>query len=170
MTTPFIGDIRMFGFNFAPQNYAECNGQFIAISQNNALFALIGTTYGGNGSTTFALPNMQGRTPMHFNASTTPQGTMAGAEYVQITSSTMPAHNHLVNATTGTANRRVPTGKMFGADTSSVADFYVAPGTTTSLNPGSVSATGSGQGHNNMQPSLVINFCIALFGIFPSRN
>jgi microcystin-dependent protein len=159
----------MFGFNFTPQNYAQCNGQLIAISQNNALFALIGTTYGGNGTTNFALPNLQGRTPMHFS-STTPQGTVAGAENVQITTSTMPAHNHVVNATTNTATRRVPTGKMFAADTASVADFYVAPGTTTTLAPGSVSATGSGQGHNNMQPSLVINFCIAVFGIFPTRN
>lgn len=169
MTSPFIGDIRMFGFNFTPRNFAQCNGQIVAISQNNALFALIGTIYGGNGSTTFALPNLQGRTAMHFNAST-PLGTVAGVENVQITAATMPAHNHAVNATTTTANRRVPTGKMFAADVASVADFYVAPGTTTTLASGSVSLTGSGQGHNNMQPSLVINFCIALFGIFPSRN
>lgn len=175
MATPFIGQIAIFGFNFAPRNWAQCNGQLLAISQNTALFSILGTTYGGNGQTNFALPDMRGRVPVHAGAGNglpaRTLGERSGVESVTLTSTQIPSHTHSLLGTTAAANRRLPAGKTLGADTASVADYYAAPGTNmTTLAPASVSNAGSGQPHSNMQPYLAVNICIALFGIFPSRN
>jgi microcystin-dependent protein len=170
---PYISEIRLFGFPFAPKGWAQCNGQAVAINQNQALFALIGTIYGGNGQTTFNLPDLRGRTPVHFSTNI-PQGAMAGAESVTLTSSQMPLHTHLVSAATDQPNVRNFDGAVFASainaqDGSPVNTYGSATGPVP-LNPGSVSAAGGSQPHSNLQPSLVMNFCIALVGVFPSRS
>lgn len=174
MTDFFIGQINLFGFDFAPRFWAQCNGQLLAISQNQALFALLGTSYGGNGTTTFALPDLRGRVPIGFGNSGTlgsfAIGQAAGAEAVTLTTSNLPAHTHTLAATTQVATRRVPTGRMLATDTSTNAEYYAPPGTTTPLSPNSITATGGTSPHENRQPYLATNFCIALSGIFPSRN
>lgn len=170
MTNPFLGEVRMFGFGFAPKNWAQCNGQLLSIQQNAALFALLGTMYGGNGTTNFALPNLQSRVPMHrSNDGTYQQGAVGGTEQVTITNATMPSHIHFLVGTTATADKKVSVGALA---TSAVAtDYYYSPPTSLStLNPASIGMTGGGVGHNNLQPYLVVNYCIALSGIFPSRN
>jgi len=178
MTQPFIGQIQPFGFGFAPRNWAQCNGQILSIAQNTALFALLGTMYGGNGQTTFALPNLQSRVPLH--AGTSPsgesffQGEEAGVEAVTLTINTMPAHNHNFLGTSTNADVPVPADNVaLGTihQSSANGDNYYAPDTTPQpLNPGSISTVGGSQPHNNIQPYLTINWCIALSGIFPSRN
>jgi microcystin-dependent protein len=173
MAEPFIGEIRLFGFNFAPRGFALCNGQTLAIAQNQALFALLGTVYGGNGTTSFALPNLQGRSPIHFGTSSqgsTVLGTPAGSETVTLTIATMPAHNHQLVGTSAVANKKPAAGHSFANDTSPAVNFYAPPGPVVTINPQSISNTGSGAPHENMQPFLVMNYCIALQGIFPSRN
>jgi microcystin-dependent protein len=160
----------MFGFGFAPKSWAMCNGQLLSIQQNAALFSLLGTTYGGNGVNNFALPNLQSRVPMHrSNDGTYVQGALGGTEQVTITNATMPAHIHSLVGTTATADKKVPIGVLA---TSAVAtDFYYSPPTSlTALNSASIGMTGNGVGHSNLQPYLTINYCIALQGIFPSRN
>ena len=170
MTNPFLGEVRMMSFGFAPKNWAQCNGQLMSIQQNAALFSLLGTMYGGNGVNNFALPNLQSRVPMHrSNDGTYVQGALGGSEQVTITQGTMPSHIHFLVGNTTTANFRVPTGVPA---TSAVAtNFYYSPATNLSqLNPSSIGMTGGGQGHSNIQPYLTINYCIALSGIFPSRS
>jgi microcystin-dependent protein len=170
VTNPFLGEVRSFGFNFAPKNWALCNGQLLSIQQNTALFALLGTMYGGNGVQNFALPNLQSRVPMHrSNDGVYVQGQMAGSEQVTITNATMPAHIHFLVGNTTTASTRVAVGVPA---TSAVAtNFYYSPATNlAALNPASIGMTGNGVGHSNLQPYLVINYCIALSGIFPSRT
>jgi microcystin-dependent protein len=170
VTNPFLGEVRSFGFGFAPKNWALCNGQLLSIQQNAALFSLLGTMYGGNGVNNFALPNLQSRVPMHRSGDGTyVQGVVAGTEQVTITQGTMPGHIHFLVGNTTTATTRVPTGTLA---TSAVAtNFYYSPATNLStLNPSSIGMTGGGVGHSNLQPYLVINYCIALSGIFPSRN
>jgi microcystin-dependent protein len=170
VTNPFLGEVRMFGFGFAPKNWAQCNGQLLSIQQNAALFALLGTMYGGNGVNNFALPNLQSRVPMHrSNDGTYVQGALGGTEQVTITNATMPTHAHFLVGTTATADKKVSVGALA---TSAVAtDYYYSPPTSLStLNPASIGMTGGGVGHNNLQPYLVVNYCIALSGIFPSRN
>lgn len=170
MSNPFLGEVRMFGFGFAPKTWALCNGQLLSIQQNAALFSLLGTMYGGNGVNNFALPNLQSRVPMHrSNDGTYVQGALGGTEQVTITQATMPAHIHSLVGTTATADKKVPVGVLA---TSAVAtDFFYSPATNLStLNPASIGMTGSGVGHSNLQPYLTINYCIALQGIFPSRN
>jgi microcystin-dependent protein len=160
----------MFGFGFAPKNWAQCNGQLMSIQQNAALFALLGTMYGGNGVNNFALPNLQSRVPMHrSNDGTYVQGALGGSEQVTITNATMPAHIHSLVGTTATADAVLAAYTL--ASSSVASDFYYSPPTSLStLNPASIGMTGSGLGHSNLQPYLVINYCIALSGIFPSRN
>lgn len=171
MAEPFISEIRLFGFSFAPKGWAFCSGQTLSIAQNQALFALIGTMYGGNGTTTFNLPDLRGRTPLHFSASI-PQGAMAGVESVTLLSSQMPQHTHAVNATSdaGAVLQFENTVFASAVSTSGAVSAYGPPTATVPLNTASVSATGGGQPHSNLQPSLVMNFCIALVGVFPSRS
>ena len=171
MTTPFIGSIKMFGGNFAPRNYAFCAGQLIPISQNDALFALIGTTYGGDGQNTFALPDLRGRTPIH--RGTGPSGTtylmgeVVGSETVTLTGTQLPAHTHVLGANSGPGNLPGPTGGVWAQ--SSGSQNY-GPTVDTPMSSSAVGIAGGSQPHDNMQPFLAINFIIALFGIFPSQN
>jgi microcystin-dependent protein len=170
VANPFLGEVRSFGFNYAPKGWALCNGQILPINQNTALFALLGTTYGGNGVSTFQLPNLQGRVPMHRSLNGTyQQGTIAGTEQVTITQSTMPLHNHLLVGTTSTGDAKIP-ASVLGVSASATDYYYALPTSPVMLNQGSISPAGSGQGHPNLQPYLVINYCIALMGVFPSRG
>jgi len=168
MSQPFIGEIRMFGGLFAPYGYAFCQGQLLSISQYQALYALIGTTYGGDGVNTFALPDLQGRVPLHAGAdsfgNTYVQGEKAGTESVTLTSQQNPAHSHTVVAQT-TANAKSPSNTVYGGGGTSI--YRASP--STQMNGAMVGVTG-GQPHDNMMPYLVINFIIALQGAFPSRN
>lgn len=180
MSQPYLGEIRMFGGNFAPRNNAQCNGQLLAISQSTALFSLLGTSYGGNGVQTFALPDLRGRLPINQGngPGLTPRviGEQAGSETVTITQATTPTHNHVVNATTDIGNLTGPSDKAIPAeptDGTTQGTLYVAPPPATvlaAMNPLAVSLTGGSQPHQNMMPSLAITFIIALNGIFPSRN
>ena len=165
MATPFIGEIRMFGGNFAPVNWALCNGQLLAISENTALFQLIGTTYGGDGQNTFALPNLQGRIPVH-QATGFVIGQLAGEEAHTLTVNEIPSHVHtLVAATTATTN--TPNGNHWGGGG---ANLYKPGPASAAMNATAVTIAGGSQPHDNMMPFLVVNFIIALFGIFPSQN
>jgi microcystin-dependent protein len=180
MAEPFLSEIRMMSFNFAPKGWAQCNGQLLPINQNQALFALLGTTYGGDGQTTFALPNLRGRTPIHFGSGHI-LGEAAGATAVTITQQTMPTHTHAVSARTDVvlpdAGPQDPTGKFYAAPQVSAqggnitdVKLYADPSNLQALSPQAVSNTGGSQPHTNMMPFLTINFCIALQGIFPSPN
>jgi microcystin-dependent protein len=179
MSQAYISQITAFGFNFAPKFWALCNGQILSIQQNAALFSLLGTTYGGNGVSTFALPNLQSRVMLHFgqsqSGSTYTQGEVGGAETVQITTATMPAHTHQFAGTTQNADRFNVTNNGWALATvnpaSGDAGPYYAPDTNpTPLNPSALSLVGGNQSHTNIQPYLTINWCICMFGIFPSRN
>ncbi|MDQ6804015.1 MAG: tail fiber protein [Actinomycetota bacterium] len=171
MSEPFLGEIRMFGFNFAPQGWAMCNGQTLSISQNTALFSLLGTQYGGNGQTTFALPDLRSSVAMHQGQgpglSPYVIGEKAGTESVTLTSAQMPQHNHSVVANGGSGTTTRPGG---GVPARTTEDIYAAAPDGTTMNPGMIGNTGGSQPHTNIQPYLVVNFCIALQGIFPSRN
>lgn len=174
MLEPFIGAICMFGFNFAPKGWATCDGQIMQISQNTALFSLLGTTFGGNGMQTFGLPDLRGRVPIHQGQgpglSAYTMGQAAGTETVTLTVNQMPMHNHLVNANSAAGDTGAPAGAIFA--NSGVTDKeYLASGLPNeSMSPNIVAQNGGSQSHNNMQPFLTVNFCIALVGIFPSRN
>ena len=165
MAEPFLSEIRIMSFNFPPKGWAFCNGQFLPINQNQALFALLGTTYGGNGQTTFALPNFQGKVPIHVGAGHT-LGETAGSSSVTVNIQQLPQHIHFFQATNSNGNTLDPSNAVLAA----VNNAYGAPANTTTLHPLSVSNVGGSQAHNNMQPYLVLNFCIALQGIFPSPN
>jgi len=171
MAEPFLSEIRIMGFNYPPKGWAFCNGQFLPINQNQALFALLGTTYGGNGQTTFALPNLQGKTPIHMGNGYT-LGQTGGATSHTLSLSEMPQHQHPLNATSAQAAQadgNVPSNaKMLSQ---SIGDFfYAGPGNATAMASDAVSSVGGSQPHPNMQPYLTLSFCIALQGIFPSRN
>ena len=169
MATPFIAEIVMFGGNFAPRGWAFCQGQLLSIAQNTALFSLLGTTYGGNGQTTFALPDLRGRVPIQQGSGPglTPRvlGEQGGTETVTLQVTQMPAHTHTVSASTAAAGDTVPTGNVL----SEGSIYHAAPGNTT-LSPTAIGASGGSQPHNNIQPFLALNFIIATQGIFPSRN
>jgi microcystin-dependent protein len=167
MAEPFLSEIRIFSFNFPPKGWAFCNGQFLPINQNQALFALLGTTYGGNGQTTFALPNLQGRVPIHVDDSHN-LGEKAGSSSVTITPQEMPQHLHFLQGTSNTTNNTpIVAGNLPAKVGSSV---YSEPTGLQTLRPSSISNVGGSQPHTNMMPYLVLNFCIALQGIFPSQN
>jgi microcystin-dependent protein len=182
VTQPFLGQIQPFGFNFPPRNWAFCNGQLLSISQNTALFSLLGTFYGGNGTSTFALPNLQSRAPMHFGNDGLGNiyviGEEAGVETVTLNSNETPVHTHTFSGTGSAANWKQPTAGTALAvslhpPSTSPGDFYYAPDTNPiqPLNPASVSLyNGGNQPHTNLQPYLAINWCIAMAGIYPSRN
>ncbi len=165
MPTPFLGQISIFSFNFAPRGWAQCNGQLLAIAQNQALFSILGTTYGGNGTTTFALPDLRGRTPVYVGNGIG-LGQAGGEENHTVTVAEMPAHTHPA-AGGPSATLVAPSGNLPGSATS--ANFY-AGSANTSMNPQAVTNMGGSQPHPNMSPYLVLNVCIALQGIFPSRN
>ena len=164
--TPYLAQIDIFSFNFAPKGWAQCNGQFMPINQNQALFSLLGTTYGGNGQTTFALPNLQGRVPMYGG-----QGLIlgqAGGETAHtVILSEMPQHTHQAMASSSTSNANTPTGNTWASNTG-VAPYAAAANEL--MDPGAISSVGGSQPHDNMSPYLTLNMCIALQGIFPSRN
>jgi len=169
---PFIGDIYIFAGDFAPRGWAFCDGQLLAISQNQALFSILGTTYGGNGQTTFALPDLRGRAPMHFGQgpglSNRTLGERAGSEGVALAQTEMPPHNHIAGGSAATGTTTNPVNGVWAASARSDAQ-YSARG-TVSMNAAALGATGSNQPHNNMQPFLALRFIIALEGVYPSRN
>ncbi len=169
MADPFLSEIRLFSFSFAPQGWSTCDGQLLQITQNNALYALIGITYGGNGTTNFNLPDLRGRTPIHFNSSYA-RGVKGGSETVVLTENTIPAHTHSLAATTTPAASNTPASNVLSLLPSDKAEYAAATAVNTTLNAGAVATVGSSVGHNNMQPSLVVNFCIAMTGIYPPRS
>ena len=175
MSDAYISQVMAFGFGFAPRNWALCNGQILSIAQNTALFSLLGTNYGGNGSVTFGLPNLQSRVPLHPDGSNYMLGEMGGEENVTLTSEMMPFHSHGFFGTSETADSPQPVDgaalAKVGAISPNKADNYYAPDATfVSLNPSSISLIGGGQPHANIQPYLTINWCICTAGIYPARN
>jgi microcystin-dependent protein len=174
MADPFLGEIKIFAGNFAPRGWALCVGQLLSIQQNSALFALLGTTYGGDGRLTFGVPDLRSRAPVHRGQGPglpdVQIGERAGAETVTLLSSHMPAHGHGVTASGDLAGATSAAGAVLGAKGRGGVDVYATGGSLTSLAPGSGGNTGGSQPHPNMQPSLTLNFIIALDGIFPSRD
>lgn len=166
MAEPFLGEIRMMSFGFAPKGWALCNGQLLPINQNQSLYSLLGTTFGGDGRVTFALPNLQGRTPIHAGNGHT-LGKPGGEQTHTLSIAEIPTHTHALNASSTNADNPIPTSNVLGAVTN---ELYVDPSNLVAMNPGSIGNNGSSQSHLNMQPFLTINFCIALQGIFPSPN
>ena len=165
MGTPFLSEIRIMSFGFAPRGWAQCNGQLLPINQNQALFSLLGTTYGGDGRTTFGLPNLQSRTAIHRGAGFS-LGQSGGEQTHVLTVGEEPTHTHTATGTTTAGDSPIPTGNYLGA-----ADNMYAPlANATTLHPTTVSNAGGSQPHDNMQPYLVLNACIALQGAFPTQN
>jgi microcystin-dependent protein len=170
MAEPFLSEIRIASFNFAPKGWANCDGQLLPINQNQALFSLLGTTYGGNGTTNFALPDFRARVPMHVGNGHT-LGERGGEASHTLTQSEMPQHTHVLNASQTDANSPQPASPAPNILARSVNNFYGPPDANLSpLVPGTVSNVGGSQPHENRQPFLVLGFIIALQGIFPSRN
>jgi microcystin-dependent protein len=171
---PFVAEIRIFPFNFAPKGWAFCDGQLLPLSQNTALFALLGTTYGGDGKSNFALPNMQGNAPMHPGQgpglSLHDLGETAGSETVTLLESEIPSHQHTMMATAVSATKSIPTTNSLSKV--SGATPYLAPASAplVAMSDSSLMTAGGDQPHNNMQPYLTLNFCIALQGVFPPRT
>lgn len=165
MSTPYIGEIRMFGGNFAPVGWLLCQGQLVSISEYDTLFNLIGTTYGGDGVNTFALPNLQSRIPIH-QASGYPLGMMGGVEQVTLSQSQLPVHTHSAASNTQSAGQTSPANNFWG--TSSISS-YSDQASTATMSPASLTPAGGSQPHDNMPPFLVINFIISLFGVYPSQ-
>ncbi len=172
MSEPFLGEIRMFGFNFTPQGWAPCNGQLLPINQNQALFSLLGTTYGGDGRTTFALPDMRSRVPACQGQcpglSSYAEGQAGGAETVTLAAAQMPGHTHPVKASSSAADSEQPGGRTLGRSASHI--YTAKPDASTVMNADMLGDAGGSQPHSNIQPYLAVNFCIALSGIFPSRS
>lgn len=180
MSEPFLAEIKMFGFNFPPRGWATCDGQVLPINQNQSLFSLLGTVYGGDGRTSFGLPDLRGRVPIHVgqrsgSGTTHTQGSKGGTQAHSLAAAETPTHTHTLNPTSSDGNTPLPDsalptgGNHLAAFNNSYADASVPPGDLVNLTPTTVTSTG-GAAHNNIQPSLVIEFAIALQGIFPSRN
>ena len=171
MADPFVAEIRMFPFNFAPKGWAWCNGQLLPISQNTALFALLGTVYGGDGKSTFALPDLEGRAPMHPGQgpglSLHDLGETGGSETVTLLESEIPAHAHALMCNQNIANSKVPAGNSLARPVNGFT--YMPPATITQMSPSALTPAGGDQPHNNLQPYLTVYFCIALQGVFPPR-
>jgi microcystin-dependent protein len=181
MSDFFVGQITAFGGNFAPKNWATCSNQTIAISQNTALFSILGTTYGGNGTTTFCLPDLRGRVAMGSGTGPglTPRvlGELSGVENVTLLTTQMPAHNHALNATTAAATGASPQNTILSTSNGADGDgnpftvqIYGPTPASTTLNPASIGIAGGSQPHNNMQPYLALTYIICIYGIYPSRN
>jgi microcystin-dependent protein len=174
VASPYLSEIRIFAFNFAPKGWAMCNGQLLPINQNQALFALLGTTYGGDGRVNFALPNLQGRVGIH--QGTAPSGSnyllgqTGGEEKHTLLITEMPAHGHAVGANSIAANSDSPTNAFPASTAATGGNSYSNANDGTTMNPGVISPTGGSQAHTNLQPYLTLNYCIALQGIFPSQN
>jgi microcystin-dependent protein len=168
MAEPFLGEIKIMSFGFAPRGWALCNGQLLPINQNQALFALLGTYYGGDGRVTFALPNLRDRVPMGpLNIGGTP-GETGGAETVTLSAANLPAHSHTPRSSDAAGTAPGPGGAVWARDSQNYRIYKDASG--AQMASGAIGLQGGGQAHSNMQPYLVLNFCIALQGIFPSRN
>lgn len=169
---PFLGEIMMVGYTFCPRSWAEANGQLLPISNNSALYSLYGTTFGGDGRTTFALPDLRGRVPMHLGQgpglSNRTLGQQGGSETNTLTTNQLPSHSHSLNGATAAANAVDPSGNVL-ANTGR-SDTYTSSAPNAQMNSGSIGATGGGQAVNNMQPFLTIRYCVALNGVYPSRN
>jgi microcystin-dependent protein len=166
MSQPYVGEIRMFAGNFAPAGWAFCDGSILPISENDTLFNLIGTTYGGDGQSTFALPDLRSRIPMHQGSGFTLAQT-GGEETVTLTVGQIPAHTHVPQANSGTGTQTSPAGNVWANS----ANFpYSSNAPTAAMDPAAVGSAGGSQPHDNMIPFLVVNFIISLFGIFPSQN
>lgn len=161
----YIGEIRLLSFPFAPKGWALCDGQLLSIQQNQALFSILGTTYGGNGQTNFALPDLRARVPAHVGGGLT-LGQSGGEEAHTLVTSELPAHTHPVQALTGQATTPDPTNALWA----STASAHYAAGAQTVMAPGALATVGGSQPHNNMPPFAVVSFAIALQGVFPSRN
>jgi len=170
MSTPYVGEIRMAGFNFAPVDWELCDGQLLSIAENNTLFNLIGTTFGGDGQNTFALPDLRGRIPFHmgtFNGNSLVIGQIAGTEDVTLTQGQIPIHAHSLGASSGNGTQVTPQGGVWAA---SPLDQFSNEVPTGTMGPTTFSATGGSQPHDNMPPFQVVNFIISLFGIYPTQG
>ena len=176
MADNFVAEIRIFPFNFAPTGWAFCDGQLLPISQNTALFSLVGTLYGGDGKSTFALPNLEGSAPMQQGQgpglSLRVQGEIGGEQFVTLLQTEMPAHSHGVQCLPGTNNSASPTNNAWSSGQKGFGNVYAPsnPPTNVQMNPFALAITGGSLPHNNMPPYLTLNFCIALQGIFPARS
>ena len=174
MSEPFLGQIQAFGFNFAPRGWAQCNGQLLPIAQNTALFALLGTMYGGNGQTTFGLPDLRGRSAIHFGQgpglSDYFQGEQGGVESVTLIQSQMPQHTHEARALAGNGNSKVAQNNVWAKDAGVSSATYSSASPDSNMSAQAIANAGGSQPHENRPPYLVVNWCIALEGIFPSRN
>ncbi len=173
MSESYLGEIRMFAGNFAPQGWALCNGQLLSISENEALFALLGTTYGGDGQTTFKLPDLMGRVPIHVS----PQygiGVAGGTELITLTANQLPNHTHTVQSATAVGNTSTPTNKLWATTSgysnySNDKDGAGNPLTPVTMNANASSVVGGNQSHDNMMPTVAISFIISLYGVFPTQ-
>ncbi len=165
MAEPFLGEVRMMSFNFPPKGWAPCNGQLLPINQNQALFALLGTMYGGNGQTNFALPDLRARVPIHMGQGFA-QGQNGGEPAHTLNTNEMPAHEHFASGSAANSDTDIPTGNFLGA----ANNMYAPAGNLTPLHPSSITNVGGSQAHENEQPYLTLNMCVALIGVFPSRN
>jgi len=169
MAEPFLSEVRLMSFGFPPKGWAFCNGQLLPINQNQALFSLLGTTFGGDGRVNFALPDLRGKVPIHVGAGHT-LGETAGAQAVTLSISQIPTHTHVYNVTAVAATKTSPSPVGTLQLATAALDIYRDPTGLVAMNAGCIGNTGGSQAHLNMQPFLALNFCIALQGIFPSPN
>lgn len=170
MSEPFLAEVRIVGFNFAPRGWAFCDGQILPINQNQSLYSLLGTTYGGDGRTSFALPDLRGRTPIHVGSSNGTHhqlGSKSGEETHTLSAAEMPQHTHVFQGSTSDGTAAAPVSNVLAK---SPNPFYHEPANLKPMHAGTITNAGGGQAHDNMQPYLALNFCIALQGLFPSRN
>jgi microcystin-dependent protein len=172
MADPFVSEIRIFSFSFAPRGWSFCNGQTLPINQNQVLFSLIGTTYGGNGTTNFQLPNLQGNVALGASESGNPYGNgqVGGAANVTLTYNEMPLHTHTMRASAVAATQNSPTSNSPAQPIAAVGNIYGPVSGAATMAQQAVGVTGGSQPHNNMQPYLALNMCIAMYGLYPSRN
>lgn len=168
MSDPFMGELRLFSFNYAPRGWAQASGQLLPINQNQALFSLFGTTYGGNGQTNFALPDLRGRAPRHVGAY--PQGASFGTESHTLTVAQLPAHSHAAQASRSAGDRAAPFAQSTASILAAANNVYGPPTSLTTLSPSTIASVGGSQAHENRSPLLALNWCVALVGIFPSRT